>query len=66
MFPVVCSVSMSDSLNVAEVRNLYLKNLHASLLQAKCDNYLWIIVIFFIRCLDSHSDGTHLLQVYKV
>ncbi len=24
--------------------------------------YLWIIVMFFIRCLDSHSDGTHSLQ----
>ncbi len=25
-------------------------------------DYLWITVIFFISCLDSHSDGTHPLQ----
>ncbi len=25
-------------------------------------HYLWIIVMFFISCLDSHSDGTHSLQ----
>ncbi len=25
-------------------------------------DYLWIIVMFFISCLDSHSDGTHSLQ----
>ncbi len=24
--------------------------------------YLWIIVVFLISCLDSHSDGTHSLQ----
>ncbi len=28
----------------------------------RCVDYLWIIVMFFISCLDSHSDGTHSLQ----
>ncbi len=26
-------------------------------------NYLWIIVMFFISCLESRSDGTHSLQM---
>ncbi len=31
-------------------------------LQIMVMEYLWIIVIFLISCLDSHSDGTHSLQ----
>ncbi len=27
-----------------------------------CGFFLWIIVMFLISCLDSHSDGTHSLQ----
>ncbi len=27
-----------------------------------CVDYLWIIMMFFMSCLDCHSDGTHSLQ----
>ncbi len=46
--------------NVLMMDLLFIKN--TAFLDWTCVDYLWIFVIFFSSCLDSHSDGTHSLH----
>ncbi len=56
------SVLNNTSSNENVLSQLFLHSLPSFSLHSTFTDWLWIIVMFFISCLNSHSDGTHSLQ----